>query len=120
MDLVVFVQNGLHLLDVVHGVEYDIVGRMTDADAEAVPLQQSEIGKIVHKSLEDATGFLPSVCAPGYSGYILFTHTSFEVGIAYFIATGDIGETDGIIGLVVEHIMDFHTLAPGSMKIDVP
>lgn len=39
MDMVVFIQYGLHLLDVVHGVEYDMVGWFTDADVEAVPLQ---------------------------------------------------------------------------------
>ena len=39
MDMIVFVQYGLHLLDVVYGVEYNIVGRVTDADAETGPLQ---------------------------------------------------------------------------------
>ena len=67
MDMVVFVQYGLHLLDVVHGVEYDIVGRMTDADAEAVPLQQGEIGKIIHEPFKDTAGFQPAVRSSGYS-----------------------------------------------------
>ena len=67
MDMVVFVQYGLHLLDVVYGVEYDIVGRETDADVEAIPLQQGEIGKIIHEPLKYTAGFQPAVRSSGYS-----------------------------------------------------
>ena len=67
MDMVIFVKDGLYLLDVVHRVEDDIVCRITDADMEVVSLQQGKVGKIVHESLEDAADFQPTVNTSGNS-----------------------------------------------------
>lgn len=63
--VIVFVEDGLRLGDVVYGVEDDIVRRMTDADGGVVLFAEGEIGEIVHEALEHAAGGCSAVGSGG-------------------------------------------------------
>ena len=51
MDMIVFVQYRLHLLDVVHGVEYDIIGGVMDADS--IRKEIKKLTQQMHRAAED-------------------------------------------------------------------
>lgn len=86
----------------------------------AFPPHHREIAEEIHKSLEYAYMALRLICLMPYQRYVLALNATFIIGVADFVASGNISKgyaeivlsPQFIVYLATEHLPDLHVDIP--------
>lgn len=93
-DFGIFSQYALRLCEIGNGVQYNIVLRVQSGALRIVPHTDGKEREVIHEALEKITGCrLFSTLSD--MGDVLWSDTTFEISVAYLIATCHVREADG-------------------------